>query len=118
MQIAGVDERDSSWESHRPRFRVYFFIGGESGRPWATNTYDVTDADVLEVLQWAQEQAGNECLYAVALVTEEAVGTAGPQRGLMWLVGTDANDTATDEAQQHSLTTMRQRQGQRLVALR
>jgi hypothetical protein len=27
--IEGVDERDSSWEDPEPRYRVYFFEGGD-----------------------------------------------------------------------------------------
>ena len=54
MHIERVDERDSSWEDSSPRFRVYFFKRGhpEYGS-YATDTYDIADADVLDVLRWA-----------------------------------------------------------------
>jgi hypothetical protein len=49
-----VDERDSSWEDSRPRFRVYFFRGGESvDRSWSVATFDIEEADVLDPIEWA-----------------------------------------------------------------
>jgi hypothetical protein len=93
MRIRQVDERDSSWENYRPVFRVYLFRGGEcSSSSWTTWTYDVEDADLLEVAQWAQDEAGDTGLYAVALVSERSFAPRGPpRRGLTWLIGTDAN---------------------------
>jgi len=91
MSVVPVDERDSSWEDPRPRFRVYLHAGSRrDDRPWtggATATYDVTGADVLQVIDWAQRQAGSDQTYAVALV-----GERGGRRGLTWLVGMDGND--------------------------
>ncbi len=94
MRVREVDERDSSWEDHRPIFRVYLFRGGEH-RPssWTTWTYDVEDADLIDVAQWAQAKVGDSGLYAVALVRQEAgFSNEGPQKGLVWLIGNDAND--------------------------
>jgi hypothetical protein len=60
-----------------------------------TATYDVTGADVLQVVDWAQAQAGHTRTYAVALVYDDDP-TAGLNpsygRGLVWLVGMDGND--------------------------
>lgn len=84
-----VDERDSTWESHDPRFRVYFFSGGTEGPGWATEVHDVTGADALQAIDWAQRTAGPDRLYAVALVDDHV---RSPGRGLVWLVGMDAND--------------------------
>jgi len=62
-------------------------------------TYDVTGAHVLQVIDWAQHQAGNRLTYAVALVVDDAEmerTSPGQGRGLVWLVGMDGNDTALD----------------------
>ncbi len=94
IQIGAVDERDSSWESDHPRFRVYFqrvqdsYIGG-----W-TDTYDVTGADIVQVIDWAQCRAGRELVYSVALVYDDRgrqEANSGRGRGLVWLVGMDGN---------------------------
>jgi hypothetical protein len=91
VHVEPVDERTSSWEDHRPRFRVYLFGAGE-GRSFATSIYDVTGAEALEVISWAEEQAGAEGLYAVALVSRNPRG----ELGLTWLQGIDANDGPGD----------------------
>lgn len=99
--IAGVDERDSSWESHTPRFRVYLHGSGESSTAGWTDTYDVTGADVLQVIEWAQRQAGDRLTYAIALVYDDEARDSrepGTGRGLVWLLGMDGNNNAiTDE---------------------
>ena len=114
--IDEVDERDSSWEDHGARFRVYFFTGGdESERSWAVETYDVRQADVLEVVQWASEQAGAGRLFAVALVVQ-AIGDEHPVRsgrGLTWLLGLDANGAPLTEADESALRGMHARRAAR-----
>ena len=72
LRIVGVDERNSNWERHRPRFRVYLHGSGESSTSGWTDTYDVTGADVLQVIDWAQQQAGATLTWAVALVVDDA----------------------------------------------
>ncbi len=108
VQIVRVDERDSGWEDPRPRFRVYLHGSGETSTYGSTDTYDVTGADVLQVIEWAQRQAGDSLTYAVALVVDDearAQRDAGFGRGLVWLVGVDGNDTgeAEGEAQRRML---------------
>jgi len=68
--IEQVDERDNSWERGQPRFRVYLHGSGESSTSGWTDTYDIVGADVLQVIDWAQRQAGDSLTYAVALVYE------------------------------------------------
>src|SRR5665647_1725275 len=89
VSIAPVDERDSRWESDRPRFRVYLHGSTASSTGGWTATYDVTGADVLQVVDWAQTQAGDSHTFAVALVCDDR---AQGGRGLVWLVGRDGND--------------------------
>ena len=78
IEIEAVDERDSSWEvgppgpSVGPRFRVYLHSSGAVTTHRATWTYDVTGADGLQVIDWAQRQAGDRLTYAVALVNDDA----------------------------------------------
>ena len=62
--------------------------------------YDVIGADVLQVVDWAQRLAGELLTYAVALVYDdqaEEQRDVGRGRGLVWLVGMDGNDYATDD---------------------
>lgn len=102
-EIVSVDERDSCWEDAHPRFRVYLHGSGESSTAGWTDTYDLTGCDFLQVIDWAQRQAGGSLTYAVALLSDlETVDGATPVlRGLTWLVGMDGNDVtegSPDEA--------------------
>ena len=99
IQIVHVDERSSGWENPQPRFRVYLHGSGPDSTQGWTDTYDVTGADVLQVIDWAQRQAGDSFTYAVALVYDDAAREQqdpGFGRGLVWLVGVDGNDTPID----------------------
>jgi hypothetical protein len=101
VSIVPVDERDSGWEDHRPLFRVYLHGSGESSTSAWTATYDITGADVLQVVDWAQAQAGDTRTYAVALVYDdkaEADRNSGYGRGLVWLIGMDGNDHVPEDA--------------------
>jgi|SRR6478735_3686679 len=97
IEIVAVDERDSGWERHDPRFRVYLQGGSmHAGREWTggtTATFDVTGADLLQVIDWAERTAAGRSTYAIALVVDEADGG----RGLVWLVGLDGNDLSPEE---------------------
>ncbi|MBA8826101.1 hypothetical protein FHX42_003477 [Saccharopolyspora lacisalsi] len=119
MRVEPVDERDSAWEDSRPRFRVYLSEGGEASDarkcPRTTDTCDVVDADVLQVVSWAQDQAGDDELYAVALVGEDGPVPAGQRRGLTWLVGMDANEVVQDDAERQCFERTLARRGRRVV---
>lgn len=116
MRIERVDERDSTWEDHHPRFRVYFFRGGERpDRSWSVDTVDVTDAEVLEVVRWAQDEIGDKGIYAVALVGEDPSSRGTRRRGLTWLVGMDANDVPADDHERALLESMTARRGKVVV---
>ncbi|GAB2867331.1 hypothetical protein [Nocardioides pacificus] len=116
MDITAVDERDSSWEDHRPRFRVYLHNCGETSTGGSTATYDITGADAIQVIDWAQHHAGTELTYAVALVrfdVEAEQLNSGMGRGLVWLIGRDGNDSTEDdpegqEAQRRMLARRRE----------
>jgi hypothetical protein len=52
---------------------------------------------VLQVIDWAQRQAGDSRTYAVALVCDDNArrrSSPGDGRGLVWLLGMDGNDSA------------------------
>lgn len=59
IHVVEVDESDSRWECAQPRFRVYLHGSGRESTLGWTDTYDVTGADVLQVIDWAQRQAGD-----------------------------------------------------------
>ncbi len=105
MEVVLVDERDSGWEDHRPRFRVYLH-SAEHSAGGATATYDITGADVLQAIDWAQRRAGGRQTYAVALVRDDPERERlAPEhgRGLIWLVGADGNDTTVDHPETAAL---------------
>ena len=95
VNVVLVDERDSGWEDPRPRFRVYLHGSGADTTSGWTATHDITGADVVQVIDWAQRQAGSSRTYAVALVVDDEAreqARPGDGRGLVWLIGTDGND--------------------------
>ncbi|HEY0645297.1 MAG TPA: hypothetical protein VGD39_17900 [Nocardioides sp.] len=106
IHAEAVDERDSSWEDHSPRFRVY--VHSHPGPSSATSTYDLTGADVLQAVDWAQSHVPAGGTYAVALV-QDRPGPAGPERGLVWLVGIDGNTDPANESERDALGRMAER---------
>ena len=109
VQIVPVDERDSRWEINAPRFRVYLHGSGETTTYGWTATYDITGADVLQVIDWAQRQAGDSLTYAVALVYDDEARrqtNAEDARGLVWLVGMDGNTNAQSPKEVEILNRM------------
>jgi hypothetical protein len=116
MHIEAVEERDNAWEDHGACFRVYLFSGGDQQDwSWAVETYDVREADVLEVVQWATDQAGIDRLFAVALVVQgsEDLDPVSAQRGLVWLLGLDVNGEPINETQISALRAMHARRTDR-----
>jgi hypothetical protein len=115
MRVQPVDERDSSWENPHPRFRVYLFQGDPGNFGSFVAPHDISDANVLEVVRWAQEQAGADALYAVALVGDRETEPEEHRRGLTWLVGMDYNDVPTDDKERRIKAEMRARRGRTVV---
>jgi hypothetical protein len=113
MKVDPVDERDSGWEDSAPRFRVYLFSGDGPGH--ATWTYDITAGDVLEAIRWAQHEAGDDRMYAIALVRDERRAGGKIARGLVWLVGMDANDEPRSEMERARRVAMAGRRGRDVV---
>ena len=113
MRVEPVDERDSSWEDSAPHFRVYLFSGDGPGH--ATETYDITGGDALDAIRWAQSEAGSARMYSVALVRERREVDGERARGLVWLVGMDANDEPRTESEQQRRDSMLRRRGREVV---
>lgn len=113
MRVHKSAEADSSWEDHGARYRVYFFEGGDlPGHSWSVDTFDITGTEVDEVIRWAESEAGEARLFAVALVGErsdEGDPAQARQSGLTWLLGTDANDSAAGELEERLQQRMRDR---------
>ena len=110
MDVEPVDERDSSWEVDTPRFRVYVFDSRN-----ATSCYDITGAEVLDVVRWAQERCNDDERYAVALVHDDRRSENTRERGLIWLLGYDANTSDHDAVTEARLKAMHARAGQTIV---
>ncbi len=73
MRVQRSTELDSNWEDFKARYPVHFFEGGDRpGYSWSVDTVDITEAEVLEVISWAESEAGEERLFAVALVGERS----------------------------------------------
>lgn len=78
MNIAEVDERDSSWERHDSVFRVYLATGADR----AISTLDISNATFSEVRAWVKKNTPNGTHAAIALVGLDAHG----RKGLTWLL--------------------------------
>ena len=53
MQVVPVDPRDQIAEVDEPRYRVYFWQNARFDQ------YEISGADVVEVLTWAQDHAAS-----------------------------------------------------------
>jgi hypothetical protein len=83
VKIVAVDPRDQTWEVDAPRYRVSFY-----GRSGAGDEYEISGANVAELLTWAEEERRGRTfvLYVCAPVNG---------LGLLRLAGTDANAAGT-----------------------
>jgi len=118
MEAHRVDERNSDWEDAAPRFRVYLFKRGRGENYAVTDTWDITGADVLEALRWAQDRAGQDALYALGVVRDELKfrEDAHPSRGIVWLVGMDWFDAVQGDVNaQRTKDRMIARRGKAVV---
>ena len=100
MQAFDVDERDSRWERHDPRYRLYTFDSGG-----VTRTVDLVDASLRDAM-WSGEIAGRSgMLWSLALVVDDtALG-----RGLTWISGLDYHDTPSTPAMWRERAVMQDR---------
>lgn len=89
MRTSEVDERDSDSDVSDPVFRVYFFEGDRRTESFGVSCFDVADADVAQVLEWADASAVGRS-FALALV-RRVPGLPNRATELTWLLGTDLN---------------------------
>lgn len=105
MLVRSVDPRDVSQELDNPGYRIYFHVGGGDGLSWASDEYEISGADVDEVLDWANAELtrrrGNLVLYAATPGTESQPGLR-----LVRLLGEDPNAAANPAAVSRSGTNM------------
>ncbi|QDQ15881.1 hypothetical protein [Streptomyces spectabilis] len=73
MHVRGVDPRDTTWEHDAATYRAYFWDRAST----ASDEYEVTGADVEEVLAWARAKAaetGSACTLYVRVTDEGRPG--------------------------------------------
>ena len=73
MQARPVDPRDTRWEVDRPTYRVYFWSRRETpdGAPApASDEWEVSEADVDEVLTWARSAARGRSFVVYACASD------------------------------------------------
>lgn len=79
MDTHAVDPRDQTWDLDQPKYRVYFHESDGS-----SDEYELANADVLEVISWAEESKGDRTFVLYACVPYDGLG-------LLRLAGTDPN---------------------------
>ena len=58
MKVSQIDPRDERWQDIGPVFGVYFWQKlGETS--YASDEFEVCDADVIDVLRWAERERGD-----------------------------------------------------------
>ena len=95
MKVREVDPRDITWELDDPVFRVYFWKmyarAPEPATPdaWECMEYEVSEADVKEVIRWADEYTDREGSdrYTFYLRVDDADGP-----GMVRLFGADPTE--------------------------
>ena len=111
MQVRAVDERDVTWEVDDVTFRVFVFAGPAN----ETSCYDITGAQMLDVLGWAQRRCRSGERYAVALVHDEARHHGSTERGLVWLLGVEPHRSTSSGSTSDRLRAMWDRVGRTVV---
>jgi hypothetical protein len=106
--VTEVDERtDHAWEDPSPRFRVHLFEDHHGS--YETRSFDITGADVLEAIEWAQQNVrGDDDLIAVGLIASRH--GSDPDPGIVWLLGSDdVYSSRPTESERAVLDKMRER---------
>ncbi|MDQ1521341.1 MAG: hypothetical protein QOI55_2414 [Actinomycetota bacterium] len=82
VRVEPVDPRDQRWEAEAEAYRVYFWSPLPSGA-WRSEEFEITDADVAEVLAWAEREASGRLRTVYVRIGR------GGELGLVRLSGTD-----------------------------
>lgn len=85
VQAMPIDPRDQQWQSDSPAYRVFFWQSRGSGElsGWESEEWQLTEADVDEVLAWAGSRAAGRTM-SIWVVHQDADGI-----GLIRLAGID-----------------------------
>ena len=76
MNVRGVDHRDQSWEQDRAVYRVFLQNFHENGDLALIDSWEVSDAPVIDVIEWARAKAASFHGWEV-WVKVEAEGEVG-----------------------------------------
>lgn len=82
MEVERVESAEVGWMKGLPRYRVYFWPGDNDRESTDGDKWDVRDADVIEALHWAEENAGEGGTYTIYAVVPRR-----GDRGLVYLAG-------------------------------
>ena len=85
MRAISIDPRDQRWQNDSPAYRVYFWqsAGGSESPGWQSDEWELTEADIDEVLAWAGSHAAGRTM-SIWVVHRDADGL-----GLIRLAGID-----------------------------
>jgi hypothetical protein len=84
VQVVQVDPRESTFEDLSPAYRVNLWRSLGTSGAFESTEFELTDADVDEVLEWARTSAGSDRAYVVYVVVQ-----ASNDRGLLRIAGAD-----------------------------
>lgn len=91
MRVRPIDPRDIAQHISRSTYRVYFFermvpISGDPNEAdgLVSEEYELSDADVPEVIEWAEGEVGLQRTYVIYLVVQQ-----DGAKSLARLVGVD-----------------------------
>lgn len=91
MKARPTDPRDTRWEVPHPTYRVYFWELHRPQEPdssWVSDEWEIEDADIDEVLNWARDTARERRFVVYVSLT----GGYPDEPGLVRLLGTDPLD--------------------------
>lgn len=102
MRINLIEERDTAWERHDPRFRLFIYAGPEN----TVMEFDISAASIKDALDTAAGLSDrNRNLWSLALMSEDS----RREQGLIWLTGMDYNESPTNAAQRRQRKEMQVR---------
>jgi hypothetical protein len=91
VDVRSVDPRGTHWEVTSPTFHVYFWEpqkppADEVDAPvgYRSTEFEVSDADVRDVLAWADQRVSSQGQYTIYAVVDH-----GGEQGLVLLAGSD-----------------------------
>jgi hypothetical protein len=70
-----IDPRDQRWQSDSPAYRVFFWqsLGSGESSGWRSEEWELTEADIDEVLAWAGSHAAGRTV-SIWVVHRDADG--------------------------------------------